>query len=184
MTMLLKKYKEEIAPKMKERFNYNSNLAVPEIKKIIINVGVGRLSQQPNFEKNLEFISNDISLITGQKPALTASKKSIAGFKIRAGQTVGLKTTLRRLKMYNFLQKLIDVVFPRTKDFRGISYDNIDKSGNLNIGVKEHIVFPEISTDTIKFDFGFQINIVNNAKTREEAIELYKLLGIPFKKHG
>lgn len=183
MKTFLKKYKEEIIPKMKEKFKYNSDSAVPEIKKIIINVGVGRLSQQPNFEKNLEFILNDISLIAGQKPALTAAKKSIAGFKIRAGQTVGLKTTLRRLKMYNFLQKLVDVVFPRAKDFRGISYDNIDESGNLNIGIKEHIIFPEISTDTIKFDFGLQISIVSNAKTREEAVELYKLLGIPFKKH-
>lgn len=181
---LQQKYKNEIIAKMKEKFQYENDLAVPEIKKIIINAGIGRLSQQPNFEKNLEFIIGDISLITGQKPALTAAKKSIAGFKIRASQTVGLKTTLRRLKMYNFLQKLIDIVFPRTRDFRGISVHNVDQSGNLNIGIKEHIVFPEISADTVKFDFGFEISIVGNAKTREEAIELYKLLGIPFKKHG
>lgn len=182
--MFSKKYKEEVASKMKEKFNYVSDLAVPKIEKIVVNIGVGRLSQQPNFDKNLEFILNDISLITGQKSALAAAKKSIAGFKIRTGQTVGLKTTLRRLKMYDFLQRLINIVFPRTKDFRGISINNVDESGNLNIGIKEHVVFPEISADTIKFDFGFQISIVSNAKTREEAIELYKLLGIPFKKHG
>ena len=184
MTMLLKKYKEEVIPKIKEKFNYKSDLAVPKIKKIVVNIGIGRLSQQPNFDKNLESILNDFSSITGQKPALAAAKKSIAGFKIRAGQTIGLKTTLRHLKMYHFLQKLINIIFPRTKDFRGISINNIDKSGNLNIGIKEHIVFPEISADTIKFDFSFQISIVSNAKTREEAVELYKLLGIPFKKHG
>jgi|SRR3989344_892084 len=184
MTMLLKKYKEEIIPKMREKFDYDSDLAVPAVKKIVINIGVGKLSQQPNFDKNLASISDDLALITGQKPALTTAKKSIAGFKIRAGQTIGLKITLRHLKMYNFLQKLIDIIFPRTKDFRGISVSNIDKSGNLNIGLKEHIVFPEISADTIKFDFGFQISIVSNAKTMEESVELYKLLGIPFKKHG
>ena len=184
MTMVFKKHKEKIALKMKEKFNYNSDLAVPKIEKIVVNIGVGKLSQHPNFDKNLEFILNDISLITGQKPALTAAKKSIAGFKIRANQTVGLKTTLRRLKMHDFLQRLINVVFPRTKDFRGISVNNIDNSGNLNIGIREHVVFPEISADTMKFDFGFQISIVSNAKTREEAIELYKLSGIPLKKHG
>ena len=118
MTMVFKKHKEKIALKMKEKFNYNSDLAVPKIEKIVVNIGVGKLSQHPNFDKNLEFILNDISLITGQKPALTAAKKSIAGFKIRANQTVGLKTTLRRLKMHDFLQRLINVVFPRTKDFR------------------------------------------------------------------
>ncbi|MEK7636018.1 MAG: 50S ribosomal protein L5 [Patescibacteria group bacterium] len=182
--MLFKKYKEEIIPKMKEKFDYNSDSAVPKIEKIVVNVGIGRLSQQPNFDKNLEFILNDIALITGQKPALTSAKKSIAGFKIRAGQTIGLKITLRRLKMYDFIQRLINIVLPRMKDFRGISVNNVDESGNLNIGIKEHIIFPEISADTIKFDFGFQISIVSNAKTKEEAIELYKLLRIPFKKHG
>lgn len=184
MTTFLKKYKEEIIPKMKEKFNYSSDFAVPKINKIVINIGVGRLSQQSNFDKNLESILSDISAITGQKPALTTAKKSIAGFKVRAGQTIGLKTTLRNLKMYDFLQRLISFTFPRTKDFRGVSVNNIDESGNLNIGIKEHIVFPEISTDIIKFDFGLEISIVSNAKTKEEAIELYKLFGIPFKKHG
>src|SRR3989344_6170451 len=134
---------------MKKMLGYKNDLAAPNLDKIVINVGVGRLSQQPSFEeKVLPEIIRELAEITGQKPLPTKAKKSIAGFKIRAGQTIGLKITLRHLKMYNFLQKLIDIIFPRTKDFRGISVSNIDKSGNLNIGLKEHIVFPEISADT------------------------------------
>jgi large subunit ribosomal protein L5 len=182
MATLLEKYRKEIIPKMKEKFRYKNNLAVPKVEKIAINTGIGRLSQQPNFDKNLEYILNEMALISGQKPASTAAKKSIAGFKIRAGQTIGLKITLRHSKMYDFLQKLNNVVFPRIRDFKGININNIDKSGNLSIGIKEHIVFPEISAETIKFDFGCEISIVSNAKTREEAIELYRQLGLPLKK--
>ena len=182
ITAINKKYKEEIIPKMKEKFGYKNSLAVPKLQKVVLNVGVGRLSQQSNFDKLLPEIISDISLITGQKPTTTSVKKSIAGFKVREGQTVGLKVTLRRNKMKDFLEKMTNIVFPRVKDFRGIDIKNVDKNGNLTIGIKEHVVFPEINFETLKVDFGVQISIVSNAKTREEAIELYKLLKIPFKK--
>ena len=129
-------------------------------------------------------IIKDLTSITGQKPAPTPAKKSIAGFKIRKGQIVGLKITLRRRRMRDFLEKLINIVFPRVKDFRGIDLKSVDEKGNLTVGFKEHVVFPEINIETSKVDFGLEINIVSNAGTKEEAIELYKLLGIPFKKHG
>lgn len=182
ITTIAKKYKEEVVPKMKEKFGYKNDLSVPKVQKIVLNVGVGRLSQQSNFDKLLPEIISDISLMTGQKPATTSVKKSIAGFKVREGQTVGLKVTLRRNKMKDFLEKLVNIVFPRVKDFRGIDIKNVDKNGNLTIGIKEHVVFPEINFETLKVDFGVEASIVSNAETREEAIELYKLLGIPFKK--
>lgn len=181
-TAIAKKYKEEIISKMKEKFGYKNSLAVPKLQKVVLSVGVGRLSQQSNFDKILPEIISDISLITGQKPATTSAKKSIAGFKVREGQTVGLKVTLRRNKMKDFFEKMINIVFPRVKDFRGIDIKNVDRNGNLTIGIKEHVVFPEINFETLKVDFGVEVSIVSNAKTREEAIELYKLLGIPFKR--
>lgn len=178
-----KKYIEEVIPKMKEKFGYKNNLAVPVVKKIVINAGLGKMSQQSNFtEKILPEIIRDLSIITGQKPAVTTAKKSIAGFKIRAGQIVGLKVTLRRRKMNDFMERLINIVLPRVKDFKGIDLGNIDKNGNLSIGLKEHVVFPEINSDLLRFDFGLEISIVSNAKNKEEAAELYKLLGIPLKK--
>jgi large subunit ribosomal protein L5 len=152
------------------------------IEKIIINAGIGRLSQQPNFEeKILPELIRDISLITGQKPMICRAKKSIAGFKMRAGQIVGLKTTLRRKKMADFLVKLIKITFPRIRDFQGIDLKNIDSNGNLSIGFKEQTVFPEINPEAVKFDFGLEISIVSKAKNREEAITLYRLLGMPLK---
>jgi large subunit ribosomal protein L5 len=162
-----------------------NDLAAPRLEKIVVNVGVGRMSQQPNFtEKILPEIIKDFASMTGQKPALTSSKKSIAGFKIRQGQVVGMKTTLRRRRMKDFLDKLVKIVLPRVRDFKGISLKNIDHSGNLTIGLKENVVFPEINPESVKFDFGLEISIVSNAKTRNEAIELYRLLGVPLKKHG
>ncbi len=178
-----KKYIEEVVPKMKEKFGYKNNLAVPAIKKIVINAGLGKLSQQANFsEKILPEVIKDLSVIAGQKPATTTAKKSIAGFKIRTGQIIGLKITLRRRKMNDFLERLINIVLPRVKDFKGIDLRGIDKNGNLSIGLKEHVVFPEINSDLLRFDFGLEISIVSNAKNKEEAIELYRLLGIPLKR--
>ncbi len=161
----------------------NQNLRQPKITKIVINVGIGRLSQQSNFEdKILPEVVRNLSLISGQKPAIQKAKKSIAGFKLRAGQVNGLKTTLRRQRMQNFLERLIKMVFPRVRDFRGIDLKNIDGKGNLNIGLRDCMVFPEINTETSKVDFGLEISIVSNAKSRDEAIELYRKLGIPLKK--
>lgn len=181
-TAIEKKYNKDVVSKMKERFGYKNDLSIPKLEKIVLNVGVGRLSQQSNFDKLLPEIISDISLITGQKPITTLAKKSIAGFKVRERQVVGLKVTLRRSKMYDFLGKMVNIVFPRVKDFRGIDIKNVDKNGNLTIGIKEHAVFPEINFETLKVDFGIEVSIVSNANSKEEAIELYKLLGIPFKK--
>lgn len=183
MKTLSEIYKKEIIPAMRKKFGYKNDWMVPRLTKIVINAGIGRLTQTPNFEeKILPEISRDISLISGQKPKLTAAKKSIAGFKIRAGQTVGLKVTLRRKRMYDFLEKLIKIIFPRLRDFRGIDLKNIDSKGNLTVGFREQIVFPEISAETLKVDFGFEISIVSSAKNREEAMELYRQLGLPLKK--
>lgn len=179
------KYRKEVIPKMKGLFGYANDLAVPKLEKIVVNAGIGRLSQQANFEeKILPELIKELSLITGQKPQITAAKKSIAGFKVRQGQIMGMKTTLRRQRMYQFLERLINVALPRLRDFRGIPLKNIDNNGNISIGFKEQMIFPEINPETSKFDFGFEITIVSNAKKKDEAIELYRLLGMPLKKHG
>lgn len=182
---LKQKYQKEAVPAMKEKLGRKNDLAVPRIEKIVVNNGIGRLSQQPNFEdKILPEIMKEIALITGQKPVISKAKKSIAGFKIREGQIIGLKTTLRGGRMFDFLDKLIRIVLPRLRDFRGIDLKSIDANGNLNIGLKEQAVFPEINPEMIKFDFGLEISVaVAGVKKREEAIELYRLLGVPLKKN-
>jgi len=174
---------EILRKKIENKLGYKNDLAVPRVEKIVINIGVGRLSQQPNFEeKTLPEIIKNFSLITGQKPAVCQAKKSISGFKIRAGQIIGLKTTLRRQRMADFLEKLIKVIFPRVRDFRGIETKSVDEKGNLTIGLKEHMVFPEINPETSKIDFGMEITIVSNAKNKNEAIQIYRQMGIPLKK--
>ena len=154
-----------------------------KVTKIVINVGVGRLSSQSSFdEKILPGIIKDLSLITGQRPVVCKAKKSIAGFKIRAGQAVGLKVTLRGHRMADFLERLIKITLPRLRDFRGVDFKNIDSGGNLTIGLKEQTVFSEITPENSLIDFGLEITIVSNAKDKEGAIELYKKLKIPLKK--
>jgi len=173
---------EILNKKIQEELGYKNELAIPRIEKIVINVGVGNLSQQPNFEEKIlpELVKN-LSLIAGQKPVICRSKKSISGFKLRAGQIVGLKITLRRQMMSAFLEKLIKVIFPRVRDFRGLNIKGVDEGGNLTIGLRENTVFPEINPETSKIDFGLEISIVSNAKNKEEAIKFYKILGIPLK---
>jgi len=154
-----------------------------KIEKIVINSGFGRLSTTPNFEeKALPGLIREFALITGQKPSPCAAKKSISGFKLRAGTIVGLKSTLRRKRMRDFLEKLIKVVFPRVRDFRGIDLKNIDTMGNLTVGFKEHVVFPEVSPETSLVNFGVEVIVVPREKNREKAIALYRELGIPLKK--
>ncbi len=172
-----------ISSDLKEKFGYKNALQAPHLLKIVLNIGLGRKSAMGNFEdKILPEIIKEFSTITGQKPAVTKSKKSIAGFKLRAGQIVGIKATLRRERMYDFLRKLDNIVFPRLRDFRGIDLKSIDKSGVLNIGLKEQVVFPEINPETSSVDFGLEISIVSSAKKRDEAVALYRALGIPLKK--
>ena len=153
------------------------------LEKVVVNTGVGRLSTQPNFEdKVLPEIVREFALITGQKPARQAARQSIAGFKLRSGTVVGLKATLRGKRMNQFLERLNKVALPRVRDFRGISLKNIDEGGNLTIGIKEHIIFPEISPETSRYDFGLQISLIPKEKGRDKAIGLYKQLGIPLEK--
>lgn len=153
------------------------------LEKIIVNVGVGRISGQPNFtDKMLPAAIDEISLITGQKPQICSAKKSIAGFKLRAGTPIGLKVTLRKQRMAEFLKKFINAVLPRVRDFRGIKPTSVDASGNLTIGLKDHLVFPEMSPDISKISFGMEITIVPKLRGKTKAVELYKTLGIPFKK--
>lgn len=177
--MLLKEKYEKIAvPEMKKKFGYKNYLAVPKIIKVVVNTGVGRIKD----EKQLETIERHLSLITGQKPAKRLAKKSIASFKIREGALVGYSVTLRGQKMHDFLDRMINVAIPRIGDFRGLGPRAVDGAGNLSIGIKEHTIFPEISEEEIKMIFGLEATIVTTAKTREEALELFKLLGFPFKK--
>lgn len=178
MSELKKKYINEIIPKMKEKFGYGNIMAVPKILKVVINVGInGSLKD----EKLQGFIAKDLAIITGQKPVATKAKKAISAFKTREGMEVGLKVTLRGKKMFDFVSRFINVVLPRTRDFRGLSSKSIDKGGNLTIGIKEHMIFPEISPEEIKRNFGMEITIVINSKSKEESLELFKLIGFPIK---
>ena len=153
------------------------------LEKIVINVGIGKMSNLPNFqEKILPALSQELGAITGQKAAFRPAKKSIAGFKLRTGTVVGLKTTLRRKRMSEFLKKLVQVTLPRVRDFRGINPKAVDLNGNLTIGIKEHLVFPEISPEISKTNFGMEITIVPKLRNKKMAMELYKELKIPFKK--
>ena len=156
-----------------------------KFKKVVVNVGVGRLSSMPNFEeKILPELIKAVGLITGQKPAPCEAKKSIAGFKLRAGTIVGLKATLRGKRMKDFLERLVNIVLPRVRDFRGIDPKSMDNIGNLTIGFKDYSVFPEVILDISRVNFGLEVTIVPKIQTKEKAVELYKTLGIPFKKNG
>lgn len=181
---LLEKYKKEVIPAMMAKFNLKNAMAVPKIEKAIVNSGFGRMITEKTSDeqkKICDAILNDLSLITGQKPNLTRAKKSISSFKIREGVAVGARVTLRGKKMMDFLERLIHVGLPRSRDFRGIDQKSIDKKGNLTVGIKEHICFPEVSPEKVKAIFGFEVTIVTTAKKREEGIELLKLLGFPIR---
>jgi large subunit ribosomal protein L5 len=172
-------YKKKIMPKLLEEFGYKNNLAVPRLDKVVVNVGFGRYAKEKSY---LENIVKGLSRITGQKPILTKAKKSISAFKIREGMVVGACVTLRRQKMYDFVEKLIHITFPRVRDFRGISEKSVDKSGNLTVGFREHLAFPEIMADEVENIYGLEVSLTTTAKTRKEALALFKMLGFPFKK--
>lgn len=184
MLKLQDKYKKEVIPQMMERFGYKNKMAVPKIEKVVVNTGFGRLISGKTSEEQKKIqdaILEDLSLITGQRPILTKAKKSISGFKIREGLPIGAKITLRGKRMYDFLERLIHIALPRSRDFRGIDPGSIDEEGNLTTAIKEHIAFPEISPEKVKNIFGFEITVVTTAKTREEGLELLRLLGFPIK---
>ncbi len=178
MARLYEVYKQEISPKLMEKFQYKNVMQVPKIDKIVINIGVGEAIQNP---KALDGAVNDLSIITGQKPIVTKAKKSIAGFKLREGMSIGCKVTLRGERMYQFLDKLINIVLPRVRDFRGVSPQAFDGRGNYSLGIKEQTIFPEIEYDKIDKIRGMEVVIVTTAKTDEEARELLRSMGMPFR---
>lgn len=182
---LTEKYNNEAVPAMREKFSYKNNMAVPKIEKVIVNTGFGRqITQKTSDEqkKYIEFVVEDISQITGQKAVKTFAKKAIAGFKIRKGMPIGVKVTLRGKRMNSFLERFIHLTLPRTRDFRGIDKKSVDRNGNLTIGIKEHIAFPEVLPEKIKSIFGLEITVTTTAKTKDEGLELFKLLGFPIKR--
>lgn len=170
-------YKNEAAQALMEKFKYKSVMQIPKIEKVIVNMGVGEAKENP---KVLEFAVDDLATITGQKPIITKAKKSVAAFKLREGMSVGTKVTLRGDRMYEFLDRLLNVALPRVRDFRGVSDKAFDGRGNYSLGIKEQLIFPEIDYDKIDKVRGMDISIVTTAKTDEEARELLKLLGMPF----
>lgn len=176
--MLREQYEKKIVPALMERFGYKNRMAVPKLKLVSVNVGMStNLLKDPKIPETVEAT---LTRITGQKPVKTLAKKSIASFKVRQGQNIGMKVTLRGARMWHFLEKLIHVTLPRVRDFRGISSKLIDKQGNLSMGFKEYIAFPEIRPDEIEKLHGIQVTVNSTAKTREEGLELYKLMGFPF----
>jgi large subunit ribosomal protein L5 len=165
---------------MKKDFHYKNVMAAPRLKKVVINVGTGTMIKKDK-NKNAA-IAERLAKITGQKPATKGAKKSIASFKIRLGDPIGVVVTLREKRMYDFLEKLVNVALPRTKDFRGINTSTVDDIGNMSMGIKEHTIFPETADEDIKDVFSMSITLVSSAKTKEEGRAFFTLLGIPFKK--
>ena len=176
---LLEKYRTEIIPEMVKIFKYKNALQTPRITKVVLNVGLGEATQDI---KQLDAAQNELGMITGQKPAVTKAKKAIANFKIRKGLPIGCKVTLRRAKMYEFLDRLISVSIPRIRDFRGLSPDSFDQGNNYSFGIIEQIIFPEIDYDKVLKHHGMDVIINTNARTKEEAFELLRLMGVPFRR--
>lgn len=179
MNRLQERYENEVVKSLMEKFNYSSKMQAPKIEKIVLNIGVGDAVSN---SKLLDDAVNELTLITGQKPVITKAKKSIAGFKLRAGQPIGCKVTLRGERMYEFLDKLINVSLPRVRDFRGVSNNSFDGRGNYTLGIKEQLIFPEIDFDKVNKLRGMDIVFVTTAKTDEEGHELLAKLGMPFHK--
>lgn len=184
MLQLKDKYQKEVIRAMQEKFGHKNKMAVPKIVKVVVNTGFGRLITGKTSEEHKKIytaILEDLTLIVGQRPVLKGAKKSISSFKVRKGMILGAAVTLRGKRMYDFLERLIHIALPRTRDFRGISQSSVDESGNLTYGLKEHIVFPEILPEKVKNTFGMEITIVTSAKNREEGLEFLKLMGFPIK---
>ena len=179
MSRLQDLYKNDITPKLMEKFKYKNIMEVPKVERVVINIGVGEAIQNP---KTLDGAVNDLALISGQKPVVTRAKKSIAGFKLREGMPIGCKVTLRGERMYDFLDRLINLSLPRVRDFRGVSPQAFDGRGNYALGIKEQTIFPEIEYDKIDKIRGLEVNIVTTAKTDEEAKALLEKIGLPLRK--
>lgn len=176
---LLEKYKTEVVPELVKKHGYKNVNEIPKLEKVVLNVGLGKAKDNP---KMLENVVRELALISGQAPLVTHARKSIANFKLREGMKIGAKVTLRGDKMYNFLDKFMNISLPRVRDFRGVSKDSFDGRGNYATGVKEQLIFPEIIYDEVQDIHGMDIAIITTAKTDEEAFSLLELLGMPFRK--
>ena len=176
---LQEKYLTEIVPMLKERLGYSNPMRLPRLDKIVVSIGLGEAIQNP---KVLEAAERDLASISGQHPVITRAKKSIAAFKLREGMPIGLMVTVRGKRMYKFFSKLVDVVLPRFRDFRGVSMDSFDSQGNYSLGIKEQLVFPEIDYDKVDKVRGLQVTIVTTAPNNEEARCLLELMGMPFRR--
>ena len=172
---LEEKYSKEVVPVLRAKFGYKSIMAVPRIEKAVINIGVGRLRE----EKERSEVEKYLALITGQKPAPRQAKKAIASFRTRQGMVIGYQVTVRGRRMYDFLSRLVKIALPRTRDFQGLQERSFDRNGNLTIGIREHIVFPEMIGEDYRLLFGLEVTVATTAKKREESIALLKLMGFP-----
>ena len=179
MSQLQNKYNEQVAPQLKDKFKYENVHQIPRLNKIVLNMGLGEAIQNI---KIIDSAVEELMLIAGQRPVVTRARKSIAAFKLRAGMPIGCMVTLRRERMYDFFDKLVNVALPRVRDFRGISPKAFDGAGNYSLGIKEHIIFPEIDYDKIDKIKGMNISIVTSAKNNDEGRELLALMGMPFRK--
>ena len=179
MNRLMERYQNDVVKSLVEKFNYSSSMQAPKVEKIVLNIGVGDAVSN---SKLLDEAVNELTLITGQKPVITRAKKSIAGFKLREGAPIGCKVTLRGERMYEFLDKLVNISLPRVRDFRGVSNNSFDGRGNYTLGIKEQLIFPEINIDKVNKLRGMDIVFVTTAKSDEEGRELLAQLGMPFKK--
>lgn len=178
---LKEQYQKQILPELKESFGYKNSFVAPRLKKVVVNVGFGRQAKEKDVA---EAVADGLAKITGQKVILTKAKKSISAFKLRQGMVIGAKVTLRGQRMYDFMEKLIHITFPRVRDFRGIPTRNMDRSGNLTIGFKEHVAFPEIKVEDINNTYGLEVCISTTANSREEGLALFRLMGMPFQKEN
>ena len=184
MMLLKETYEKKAQSAMQKQFHYKSVMAVPRIEKVTLNTGIGRYVAGKSLEEQKKIaadIAADLSLSAGQKAVPTLAKSSIASFKSRKGMPIGVKVTLRGQRMNDFLDRLLNVVLPRSRDFQGLDPKSLDKEGNMSIGIKEHIFFPEVSPEKVKHMIGLEITITTSAKTREECLALFKLLGFPLK---
>jgi large subunit ribosomal protein L5 len=175
----MEKYRKEVAPALRKEFSIGNVMAVPRITKVVVNTGTGKI---PRDKAALEKMEHDLATLTGQKPSSRQARKSIASFKLREGTPVGYATTLRGKRMYDFLDRFIALALPRSKDFRGIDPKNVDKEGNLNYGIREHSIFPEISYETLKDIFSLQVTVVTSTRDRDQGIALLRQMGMPLQK--
>lgn len=176
---LKEKYQKEIVKHLKEKLGYKNNMLVPRLTKVVLNVGFGAHSKEKEY---IASVVKGLTSISGQKPVMTLAKQSVSAFKIREGMVIGAKVTLRGNMMYDFIEKLVGITFPRVRDFRGISENGLDNKGNMTIGFKEHVAFPEIRVEDIDNIYGLEVCLSTTAKTKEEGLELFRAFGFPFKK--